>query len=139
VKWKYLLTWIPGVPIAIANGSIRQFIYQVYFDELTAHQLSVLSFIPLFGLYVWFIIPWLKLNSTVEAIHVGVFWLAITVIFEFIFGHFVMGHPWTKLFHDYNFLEGRIWVVVLIWITISPLVLRKLKNYKNPPTEKLNN
>ena len=139
MKWKYLLTRIPGVPIAIANGSIRQFIYQVYFDELPAHQLSVLSFIPLFGLYVWFIIPWLKLNSTVEAIHVGVFWLAITVIFEFIFGHFVMGHPWTKLFHDYNFLEGRIWVVVLIWITISPLVLRKLKNYKNPPTEKLNN
>ena len=38
-----------------------------------------------------------------------------------------MGHPWTKLFHDYNLLEGRLWVVVLIWVTISPLVLRQLR------------
>ena len=128
MKWKYLLTWIPGVFIAIANGSIRQFVYLDYFDELTAHQISVLSFILLFGLYVWFIIPWLKLNSNSEALQVGVFWLAMTIIFEFIFGHFVMGHPWTNLFHDYNLLEGRLWIVVLIWITISPLVIRKLRS-----------
>lgn len=128
MKWKYLLAWIPGIPIAIINGSIRQFVYQNYFNDLTAHQLSVLSFILLFGFYVWFIIPWLKLKSTGEAFQVGIFWLIITIIFEFIFGHFVMGHPWRVLFHDYNFLEGRLWVVVLIWITISPLVIRKLRS-----------
>ena len=123
-----MLAWIPGIPIAIINGSIRQFVYQNYFNDLTAHQLSVLSFILLFGFYVWFIIPWLKLKSTGEAFQVGIFWFIITIIFEFIFGHFVMGHPWRVLFHDYNFLEGRLWVVVLIWITISPLVIRKLRS-----------
>ncbi len=128
MKWKYLLAWIPAVFIAIVNGSIRQFVYRIYFDELTAHQLSVLSFILLFGLYVWFIIPWLKLKSSTEALHVGIFWLAITILFEFIFGHFVMDHTWTSLFHDYNLLEGRLWIVVLIWTTISPLVLRKLRS-----------
>jgi hypothetical protein len=127
MKWKYFWTWLPGVPIAITNGSIRQFIFQIYLNDLHAHQLSVLTFILLFGLYVWLILPVLKLNSTSEAFRVGLFWLVATVIFEFIFGHFVMGHPWSKLFHDYNFLEGRLWIVVLIWITLSPFVCYRLR------------
>ncbi|HUX93413.1 MAG TPA: hypothetical protein VMV36_06355, partial [Ignavibacteriaceae bacterium] len=58
----------------------------------------------------------------------GVFWLTITIVFEFIFGHFIMGHPWEKLLHDYNFLDGRLWVIVLLWTTISPYLLFRLKS-----------
>ena len=122
------LSWLPGIVIAIGNGSLRQFVYNLFFDELEAHQLSVISFIIFFGIYVWLILPWLKLSSTAEAIRVGVFWLTITIVFEFIFGHFIMGHPWEKLLHDYNFLDGRLWVIVLLWTTISPYLLFRLKS-----------
>jgi hypothetical protein len=59
---------------------------------------------------------------------IGLIWLGMTVVFEFGFGHFVMGHPWKKLFNDYNILEGRVWALVLIWITIAPLVFTKLRS-----------
>ncbi len=132
MKWKYFFAWLPGVPIAIVNGTIRQFIYRSYMDELPAHQLSVVSFILLFGIYVWYIIPWLKLSSAAEATRIGLFWLGVTIAFEFIFGHFVMGHPWSKLLYDYNIIEGRLWVVVLAWTTIAPLVLYRIHNSNKP-------
>jgi len=47
-------------------------------------------------------------------------WLALTVAFEFLFGHFVMGHSWTTLFQDCNILAGRLWVLVLVWIAAAP-------------------
>jgi hypothetical protein len=133
MKWKYFLAWLPGVPIAIINGAIRQFIYRSHMDELPAHQLSVVSFIVLFGIYVWYIIPWLRLSSAAEAARIGLFWLGVTIAFEFTFGHFVMGHPWSKLLYDYNIIEGRLWVVVLAWTAIAPLVLYRIHNSKKTP------
>jgi len=46
----------------------------------------------------------------------------MTVCFEFFFGHYVAGHPWSRLFHDYNILDGRIWGLLLVWITVAPYV-----------------
>jgi hypothetical protein len=37
-----------------------------------------------------------------------------------------MGHPWQKLFADYNLLNGRIWVLVLINNIAAPLVSGKM-------------
>jgi hypothetical protein len=36
-----------------------------------------------------------------------------------------MKHPWTRLLHDYNILEGRVWVLVLVWITIAPYIFSR--------------
>ncbi len=44
----------------------------------------------------------------------------MTVIFEFGFGHYIMGHSWSKLLHDYNLLAGRLWLVVLLAILTGP-------------------
>ena len=130
MKWRYLLSWIPGIPIAIVNGMLREFWYKQFLAELAAHQLSAASFIVLFGVYVWFILRWLKLSSTQEALWVGLTWLALTVAFEFLFGHYVMAHSWELLFHDYNLFAGRLWVVVLVWITTAPFIFYRLQRAK---------
>ena len=127
MNWKYLVSWIPGIPIAIANGLIRTSLYMQFLTELHAHQLSALSFIVLFGFYVWFVLKWLKLSSAQKALQLGLVWLVLTVGFEFLFGHFVMGNPWASLFHDYNLLAGRVWVLVLIWITAAPSVFYRIQ------------
>ena len=93
-------------------------------SELTAHQISTLTGIILFGLYVWFLSRLWRIKSASQALLIGVMWLSLTVAFEFVFGHYVMGNPWSRLLHEYNLLEGRLWVLVLIWITIAPLVFK---------------
>lgn len=114
------------VVIAIINGSVRQFVFTKFTGELTAHQLSCASGIALFAIYVWFITGVWKIESANQAIIIGLMWLAMTVLFEFVFGHYVMSNSWQKLLHDYNIVKGRLWVLVLIWTTISPYVFYKL-------------
>ena len=133
MKWKYLLSWLPGIPIAIANGELRDSWYSQFMTELSAHQISTASFIFIFGIYVWFILPWLKLPSHHDALRVGLAWLLLTASFEFLFGHFVMGNTWERLFQDYNLLAGRIWVLALLWITFSPWILYRLRHIKVKP------
>lgn len=119
---KTFISWLPGIPIAILNGLLRQSFYLTFLPELGAHQLSAVSFIVFFGVYVWFVLRWLKLPSRKAALGLGLAWMLLTILFEFVFGHFVMGHAWAKLFHDYNLFAGRVWVLVLVWIAISPLL-----------------
>ncbi len=126
--WKYLIGWLPLVAVGILNGIIREIGYKKYVGDLTAHQISTLTGIILVGCYIWWLIGKWEIGTSSQALIVGVIWLGMTVAFEFLFGHYVVRQPWSKLFHDYNFLKGRIWVVVLIWITIAPLVFYKIRS-----------
>ena len=124
--WRYIVAWVPGIIIGIVNGATRG-LYEKYVDELLAHQISTITGIILFGIYVWILsIRW-GIKSSRQATTIGLLWLVLTIAFEFLFGHYVMGHPWSRLLHDYNIMEGRVWAVFLIWITIAPYVFYKLK------------
>ena len=48
-------------------------------------------------------------------------------IFEFLFGHYVGKHSWSRLFHDYNILEGRLWSLVLMAIALAPYVMFRIR------------
>jgi hypothetical protein len=125
---KYVIGWIPLMAIGILNGILRQAGYSKYVSDLTAHQISTLTGAILMGLYVWWLTGVWKILSPGQAVAIGMIWLGMTVAFEFLFGHYVVGHPWKKLFYDYNLLEGRVWVLVLIWIAAAPLVFYKLRS-----------
>jgi hypothetical protein len=118
--WKYVLLWIPLVFIAIANGVVRQTWYGSSLSELRAHQLSTLTGILFFGLYMWVVLRWFQPAAAGQALTIGLLWLGLTVAFEFLFGHYVAGHPWSRLLQDYHLFEGRLWVVVLVWVTLAP-------------------
>lgn len=123
---KYIIAWIVFPIIGIINGAIRQIGYGKLMAELLAHQVSTVTGIILFGLYTWGLSLHWKIQSSGEAISIGFIWLVLTIVFEFLFGHYVMKHPWSRLLHDYNILKGRFWVLFLIWITIAPYVFFRL-------------
>jgi hypothetical protein len=123
---RYSLSWIILMLAAIANGAVREFVYRPAVGELLAHQISTLTAIILFGAIVWLLERIWPLNSG-QAVQVGIIWLFMTVVFEFGFGHFVAGHPWEKLLHDYNLAAGRVWIFVLLWVVLVPYVVHRLQ------------
>lgn len=123
----YTIAWLAMPLIGIVNGVIRGLGYERFLGELRAHQVSSVTGAVLFGLYAWALSLRWRIQSSGQAIVIGLIWLVLTVAFEFLFGHYVMGHPWSRLLHDYNVLEGRVWLLVLIWITIAPYVIYKLR------------
>jgi hypothetical protein len=122
---KYILGWFGLLIVAIINGAIRESLYKPAVGDLAAHQISTATGIILFGLVIWWMSRRWPIPNARDAWSIGLVWVGMTVCFEFLFGHYVMGHPWDKLFHDYNVLEGRVWVIVLVWTLIAPYVFFK--------------
>ncbi len=88
---------------------------------------STLTAVILFGVYIGFVVRVWQPVSATQAIAVGLLWLAMTVAFEFLFGHYVAGHSWDRLLHDYNLFAGRVWLVVLVWVTVAPYLFFRLR------------
>jgi hypothetical protein len=122
----YAVGWIGLVILAILNGAVREKIYGPFMRELSAHQLSTFIGLILFALYIWTLTGIYRIGSSSQALAIGGMWFMMTILFEFIFGHFIMGHPWSKLFQDYNLLKGRVWLLVLIWTAVAPYVFYRV-------------
>jgi hypothetical protein len=125
---KYIIAWLILPILGIINGFIREVGYKHLMGELTAHQISTLTGIVFFGLYIWFLTGVWRIESAGQAVAIGLIWLGLTILFEFVFGHYVMKHPWSRLFQDYNILKGRLWVLVLVWTTIAPYVFFRIRS-----------
>ena len=123
---KYLTAWFVMLLVSIANGAARDFTYGKQMSELSAHQLSTLTSVLLLGAVIFAFVHFFPPSSGQEAICIGLFWMALTIAFEFLFFHFVGGHSWAQLLANYNILEGRVWVVVLAWVAVAPYVLFRL-------------
>lgn len=119
---RYILAWIPMVFMGIINGIVREVTYGKYLSEVRAHQVSTITGVLLLGFYMWALTRIWSFESPEQALTIGFIWLGLTVVFEFTFGHYVAGHSWSRLLSDYNILAGRVWIVVLIWIAIAPLL-----------------
>ena len=126
MKWKYVMGWLPLVFIAIANGTFRQIVFQQTLGELHAHQLSTAIGIILFGVYIYWVIRRWKPETMSETIRIGVLWMLLTIAFEFALGRLVLGRDWSSLLLDYNLFEGRVWILVLIWVATAPSVFFKM-------------
>jgi len=119
--------WFLFAIVATINGIIRNSTYKKWVGDFYAHQISTVIFITLvlFIMYIFFNKFGLNYTNT-DLWVIGFSWLIGTIIFEFVFGHYVFGNSWQKLFTDYNILKGKLWSLVLIFTTIGPwLVARK--------------
>lgn len=123
----YALAWFGMVITAIVNGAIRGKYYGKLMPEPAAHQLSTLIAIILFGFYIYAVTGIFEIQSSKQAFIIGGMWLIMTVIFEFIFGHYVAGHTWHDLLMDYNILSGRVWILVLIWTFTAPYLFYRIR------------
>jgi hypothetical protein len=119
---KYLATWFVMLLVSIANGAARDLTYGKYMSELAAHQLSTVTSVLSLGVVTWLFVRFYPPYSAIHAITIGVAWAALTVAFEFLFFHFFGGHSWSELLANYDISEGRVWVVVLLWVAAAPYV-----------------
>ena len=66
------------------------------------------------------------LATTRAALSVGGMWVALSVLFEFGFGHFVEGDSWADLLENYDVTDGNIWILILVWIGAGPAAVRAI-------------
>jgi hypothetical protein len=125
----YVIAWFAMLLVSIANGALRDFTYGPRVGELAGHQISTATSVLLLGLVIAFFIRRHPPASARHALGIGLAWMVCTIAFEFLFFHFAGGHAWSELLANYDVSRGRVWVVVLAWIAVAPLILRR----RGPP------
>jgi hypothetical protein len=123
----YVAAWVPMLVIAVANGALRQATLEKMMPELRAHQVSTLTGSVFMGLFIWFVVRTWPPASGGQALVIGLAWLVLTVAFEFFMGLVLARRPLSQVLLDYNLLEGRVWVLFLVWLTLAPWVFFRLQ------------
>lgn len=121
-----LFPWIVMVVLAILNGAIRQYFFLPKVGEQSAHVFGTIIFLILQFAVIHIYITTYCIYETALLLKTGFFWVGLTVLFEFVFGHYIMKHPWKRLIADYNIFNGRLWILVLINNVTAPLISGKL-------------
>ena len=121
---RWLVAWLGAPVLAIINGAVRELAYKEQVGESTANQISVAPLIALLALYFWVLQRRWPLATTREALSVGAIWVALSVLFEFGFGHYVEGDSWGDLLQNYDVTAGNLWTLILLWIAAGPATVR---------------
>jgi len=135
--FRYVQAWFTMLGVAMINGGLRDMTYGKQLPALLANQISCLSGIVLLGAVIYLYMRHWKLDSARLAINLGLFWMALTVAFEFLFFHYVGGRSWMVLLESYDITSGQLWPLILVWVAVAPYLFyrfldcQKVSNTKN--------
>jgi len=106
--------------IAVANGALREYLLAPRLGGQAGHVVSVVVLCAAIFVVALLTIRWIGPRGRRDAVLIGATWLALTLVFEFLAGHYLFGNSWEKLFADYNLLRGRVWILVLLVSLFAP-------------------
>ena len=112
--------WVIVLVFAIANGAAREYLLTPRLGGQTGHVVSTLVLCAAIFLAAVLSIRWIGPRGRRGALVIGATWLALTLAFEFLAGHYLLGNSWEKLLADYNLLHGRVWILVLLATLFAP-------------------
>ncbi len=124
---RYVIAWFVMLVVAFVNGGVRDLTYGRQLPALIANQISCVTGIFLLGTVIYLYARRWPFTSARQALAVGLFWMALTVAFEFLFFHYVAGHPWTELLAAYDIASGKLWPLVLLWVAVAPYLFYRLR------------
>lgn len=124
---KSLGIWLLIVIAAIINGVTREKILIPLMGSSFSLPLSgfILSLLVIVIAYIT--IPYIGKLKTGAYIFIGLLWVTLTLSFEYLFGHYVVGKPCREINQVFNILKGDLFIVVLIVTGLSPWTVAKLK------------
>ncbi len=124
---KVSAVWIAIAILAIGNGLFRESVLVAYLGQGAALPISGISLSIIVFIVTYLAFPIFGKNDSLAYILIGFQWVLMTLLFEFVFGHYVIGKSWSDLFQIFNVLKGNLFIVVLVTSLFSPLIVSKIK------------
>jgi ABC-type xylose transport system permease subunit len=113
--------WLLLLVVAVFNGALRERLITPRFGEQGSHIVSTAILAAAIFLVAWISVSWIGPKNGLDAMVIGIVWVALTVAFEFLAGQYAFGNSWERLIADYNVFSGRIWILVLAANLLAPL------------------
>lgn len=124
---KALLIWLVILGAAFLNGGLRELVLVPSLGMPYALILSGVILSVCVLVIAVIAVPKLGPMTTHEALGIGVFWLLLTLLFEFGFGRLVQHKPWGELLEAYTFAGGNVWPIVLLVVVLAPVIAQRFR------------
>lgn len=124
---KALLVWLGIIFVETIHGVLRAIVLVPIVGDLRARQLGV----PIGSLLILIVsiltITWLGTGKNTQLLCIGVLWVVLTLVFEFVLGYFILGLAIDRLTSDYDMSRGGYMLLGLVFLLFSPLIAAKLR------------
>jgi len=115
--------WLIEIAISFVNYFVlMDLVYEPRWGYLVAHQIGMSTRIVYIFILAYFLLRTVKTYTTRDLLHVGLFWLAVTLIFEW-GGSAIQGRPVAEILQGWNIFAGFMWPYVLLAYLFSNLIV----------------
>lgn len=118
--WAFLF-WLGLLVVAIAFGAGREFLLTPRLGDTAARAVGTLALCAVDFALIRVFVGRMGIKEAGTLWGLGVFWVVLTLAFEFGFGRW-RGMSWGELLADYNVLQGRLWVLVLVTLLVGAVL-----------------
>ncbi len=126
---KALAAWAFMVLAVIANSTLRDKYLTPRWGEQTGHVISSL----MLSVTVVLIAYAYLLNTGPLPLRtlwlIGIFWVTVSVLFEFFFSYIVLKETWSRLIADDRVMKGGSWLMVLGVQAVAPILAGRMLGY----------
>lgn len=122
-----LAVWLLVMAVEFVHGTLRWIFLRPHVGDFRSGQIGVLTGSVLFLLIVYLCEPRMKLQSARDCFRVGLLWVGLTLLFEWSFGHYVMGRSWESIGTEYNLSRGGLMTIGLLVFAMTPWIAWQLR------------
>jgi hypothetical protein len=104
------------------HGLWRAKVLALWIRDAAARNVSVFSGSLVILLITFACIGWIPARSTGTLLLVGLTWVGLTVVYEFVLGRLAFHQSWADIASDFDLLHGRLLPIGLLILLFSPLL-----------------
>jgi hypothetical protein len=121
VFFKALVVWLAIIPLAIANGWLRQALLLPALGPVWGLAASGVVLCVVIFVAAWLGARWYGASARGLGFAIGAFWLVLTLGFEV---GMALGtdRSWDDVARAFNPATGNLWVLVLLTTLLSPVI-----------------
>lgn len=121
------MIWVIIAIFAVINGLFRESTLSPHFGESVALPASGITLSIIIFTIIYLSFKLFGKNEYRTYLYIGIQLVTMTLIFEFLFGHYVIGKSWSELLQVFNILKGDLFTIALLVSLFSPLLVAKIK------------
>lgn len=120
--------WLLLMGVEVVHGIARTVLLAPRIGDFRARQISVFSGSALIMGSTYLTNRWIGIRDRSTLLRLGIAWLFLTLLFEFVLGRKVLHLSWRRLLSDYNLPKGGLQPIGLLLMTVAPLLMERLRS-----------
>jgi len=123
---KAVIVWIGMLFLAMLNGIARDMLLTPAFGISIAQPTSGIILCVLIFIVSYYSLAFIGATRVRGFLSVGLFWVCLTLVFEYLFAHYLLGMSWRQVNQIFNIQQGNLFSLALLVTAIGPLLAAKV-------------